>query len=87
MNVQEILDNLAAAFGGHSQYSLNHVSDAIVGHINNQGLAGDPESLAAEAAAVLEDRYGFDADETDEAAVVIAHGIRRGLYLYGLSST
>jgi hypothetical protein len=86
MNVEQILHHLAMAFGGHSQYSLAHVADAIVGQINNNGLRGDPESLAAEAARCLEDRYADAGFDGQEAAVVIRHHIDCGLHRFGITS-
>ena len=86
MNVEQILDHLAMAFGGHSQYSLSHVADAIVGQINNNGMQGDPMSLAVEAAAFLEDLYADAGFDGQEAAIVIRHHIECGLHLRGIKS-
>lgn len=61
--IEGLLEALALAHGGHSQYGTADVAKAIVGNIRNQGWAsspGDLEHLAHEAASWLAELWGED---------------------------
>ena len=73
--MEEMLQHLARAYGGHSQYSTADVGRAIARCMNNQGLAGglrgDPSGPAQEAAALLAERWeGQGNSEAQDAAEI-----------------
>ena len=70
--VVQILEHLAMAFGGHSQYSTREIGRALAGQMNNNGLRGDPEQLAAFAAAELAMRWDDNREEEDAAEIAAA---------------
>lgn len=72
--VEKLLEHLAYAFGGHSQYSTEHIGQAIAGQINNNGWANTPETYAREAASILYDRWEGqgNTEEEDEAEIKAA---------------
>lgn len=56
--VADVLDALARAFGGKSQYSMADVGRALAGQANNGPLWGVPlELLAAEAATQIDEMW------------------------------
>lgn len=75
--VSQILDHLAAAYAGHSQYPLSHVGVALQGHRNNGGLALVPVTeLAAVAAQILARRWEWDEQQRDTATAEIRQAMR-----------
>lgn len=76
--VSQILDHLAAAYAGHSQYPLSHVGMALQGHRNNGGLALFPVAeLAAVAAHILARRWEWDEQQRDTATAEIRQAMRQ----------
>jgi hypothetical protein len=75
--VAQILDHLAAAYAGHSQYPLAHVGIALQGHRNNGGLALVPVAeLAFDAATILARRWEWDEEQRDTATAEIRQAMR-----------
>lgn len=75
--IEELLENLAKAYGGHSQYGYEDIGRAIAGHINNQLWHADPDTYAREVANCLADKWNDDRWELDREAVGVA--IRKAL--------
>ena len=76
--VLQILDHLAAAYAGHSQYPLSHVGIALQGHRANGGLALIPVAeLAAAAAQILARRWEWDEQQRDTAKSEIRQAMRQ----------
>ncbi len=69
--VSLLLDHLASAYGGHSQYSLKAVGEAIAGQKNNNGWPLSAAVYAADAAGVLAIRWQ-DNREAEDAAEILA---------------
>ena len=75
--VAQILDNMAAAYAGHSQYPLSHVGVALQSHRNNGGLALCPiPELAVIAASLLARRWEWDAEQEATATAKIRQAMR-----------
>jgi hypothetical protein len=76
--ITSILDNMAAAYAGHSQYPLSHVGMALQGHRDNGGLALFPVAeLAAVAAHILARRWEWDEQQRDTATAEIRQAMRQ----------
>lgn len=75
--VAQILDNMAAAYAGHSQYPLAHLGVALQCHRNNGGLAlCSVAELAATAADLLARRWELDEDQEARATAEIRQAMR-----------
>lgn len=72
--MKQILDHLAAAYGGHSQYSTADIGHAIRGHIRNQGWSPERAAeYAAQVAALLAERWeGQGNTPNEDAAEILA---------------
>jgi hypothetical protein len=76
--VSQILDHLAAAYAGHSQYSLSHLGTALQCHRHNGGWGLIPVAeLAAAAASVLAERWEWEAEEEATATAEIRQAMRQ----------
>ena len=75
--VAMILDNMAAAYAGHSQYPLSHVGMALQCHRANGGLAlcSIPE-LAIIAAGLLARRWELEPQQEAHATACIREAMR-----------
>lgn len=80
--VETLLNHLAYAFGGHSQYNRTDVGHAIAGQINNNGWTDRPEEYAAEAASLLAERWGGQGPSEEEDKENILKGINEVLSKY-----
>jgi hypothetical protein len=76
--VSQILDHLAAAYAGHSQYPLSHVGIALQGHRNNGGWGLIPVAeMAAAAAYILAQRWEWDQEQEATATAEIRQAMRQ----------
>jgi hypothetical protein len=75
--VSQILDHLAAAYAGHSQYPLSHLGTALQCHRYNGGWGLIPVAeLAAAAADILARRWEWDAEKEATATAEIRQAMR-----------
>ncbi len=81
--IEEILDSLAAAFGGHSQYGDDVIGHALAGQIVNNALgnAALVAELCQEAARQVAERWELD----DDKAAMVAASIKAAC-LFALDS-
>lgn len=76
--VSQILDHLAGAYAGHSQYPLSHLGTALQCHRSNGGLALIPVAeLAAAAAHILARQWEWDAEQEATATAEIRQAMRQ----------
>lgn len=73
--VKNLLDSLANAFGGSSQYSNADVGRALVGQSVNNGLEGGDEELSQVAAALLAQQWSWTQETEDQHAAEILQAI------------
>lgn len=73
MDIKNIMDALAIAYGGHSQYTPADIGRAIAGHVRNQdGSAYDINVAAASAAAILAEHWRDNREDEDRDEIVRA---------------
>lgn len=69
--VSSVLDSLADAFGGHSQYGLDVIGLALAGQINNNSWCDSPSHLGKAAARLLAERWEEEDQESEDAGAKV----------------
>lgn len=77
--INRIMDALALAFGGHSQYRIDDVGRALAGQMNNNGLPVEIEAAARAAAVFLAERFDWSPEDEDSSRTDIAASCRAQL--------
>ena len=82
--LEEMLEHLAMACGGHSQYDMEMVGRCIAGQINNNGWSDPVNLLCGHAASIIAERW-VDVDppgaERNDFQAIFAACQERLLYL------